>query len=332
MNKMNVWGGALLAGLLWGGMCVDMPFAWAAVQSVPKQTDAVQSPAIDYGMIAERTLSWKDDYGSQSMTLHADGSFEGEYTYYDKYIPAGEVYPNCYQAKFRGQLGKMEKVNAYTYMLPLRKAEYLDSDKMDSVKNGLKYVQQRRYDFDNMKRLYLYLPGTPLEYLPAFFNGMEWNPNKKLEGYVLAEPLTQLVWVSAPVPLKQRIVRQDGLTKAELQREIAFYEEEQQELQAIADGASASQMLYNLAAFRLYDMWNIEMIRICQALEREMSAEELAAFSKKQAKWQQRREDAMEKEGRKWAGGTGEGAARASVGTMLTKKRVYELYHLLKEK
>lgn len=325
MKQTGIWGGALLAGLFLGGMCADMPPANAAMQSALRQGDAV----VSYETLAGMVWSGKDEEISRSMTLHADGSFEGTYVYGDGHALARKAAPGCGQIKFRGQLGRMEKVNAYAYMLPLLKAEYLDGDRPASGKDGIKYAHGQRADFADTKRLYLYLPGTPAEYLPAFLR--ESRQGRPLERYVLLNPVMQSVWVSAPVREEQRILLHDRMTRAGLQREIAFCESEQQELQKAVDSAYASQMLRNLSAFRIYDMWEIEMTRLCRALEKEMSAEEFAAFSEKQAKWRQNRENAMEKEGRKWQGGTGEGAARASAGITVTRKRVYELYNLLSE-
>lgn len=330
MKKVVVWGGVLLTGLFWSGMSADMMPVSAAVQSVQEQTSAVLHPEVSYRTIAGMVLSGDGDDGRKSMTVHVDGSFEGSYMYHEKYASSGKVSSRNCQATFRGHFGQMEKVNAYTYMLPLHKTVCWYDDASEHDKGSTSHRARRFYDFDNTKRLYLYLPGTPMEYLPAFYRGEKnERQNKVLESYVLLNPLMQCAWASEKVPQNQQISRYDEWKRADWQREIAFYEEEQQELQATVDSTYASQMLLNISSFRVYDMWDIELARLCQALKKEMSAEKFAAFAKEQVKWQRRREKAMEKEGQKWSGGTGEGMARASVGIEITKQRVYKLLDLL---
>lgn len=102
-----------------------------------------------------------------SMTIHADGSFSGEYSDSDMGV-AGEGYPNgtVYQATFTGQFTKPEKVDEYTYSMQIASIHYTNNPGTEEIKDGTYYYYTDAYGLDNAQNFYLYLPGAPLVRLP----------------------------------------------------------------------------------------------------------------------------------------------------------------------
>lgn len=101
------------------------------------------------------------------LTIHDDGTFEGEYSDSDM-GSAGEDHPNgvCYLSDFTGKLTEPEKVNDYTYSVRIERIELAEEPDTEEIKDGIKYIYSEPYGLDDAEELLFYLPGAPVQELP----------------------------------------------------------------------------------------------------------------------------------------------------------------------
>lgn len=131
------------------------------------------------------------------ITIHADGSFEGEFHDSDM-GDIDEGYPNgtVYWCKFSGFFSKPQKVNDYTYSLNLETVTIEDQDKGDYIDEGMLFKLAFPYGLmsaDNKsyaKEFMLFTPEAPTsemreEFLFSWPERFEADPNGKLNLYGL---------------------------------------------------------------------------------------------------------------------------------------------------
>ncbi len=111
------------------------------------------------------------------LTLHSDGSFEGNY-HDSEMDDADDDYPNgtVYYCVFKGTFTDIAKVDEYSYSMKLENitAENPKGEETIGSEEGIRYIASDPYGFEEGKEFIFYLPGTPTDGLSEDF--LSWWP------------------------------------------------------------------------------------------------------------------------------------------------------------
>lgn len=112
-----------------------------------------------------------------TLTLHPDGSFEGEYHDSDMGVNAPE-YPNgtIYICKFSGRFSEMIRETDHSYSMTLQELTYEETGR-EWIEDQVRFVAAEPYGMMG-EEFILYLPGTPAEQLNEEF--LDWWPDAHL--------------------------------------------------------------------------------------------------------------------------------------------------------
>lgn len=100
------------------------------------------------------------------LTVHDDGTFEGEYRDSDM--------GSMRLCNFTGKLSEPVKVNDYTYSVKLEQIKLAREPGGEAWRDGIKITYSVPYGLDDADELLFYLPGAPVEALPeGYRNWME---------------------------------------------------------------------------------------------------------------------------------------------------------------
>lgn len=97
------------------------------------------------------------------LTVHNDGTFEGEY--HDSDV---DVMRLC---NFTGKFSEPVRVNDYTYSARLEQIKLERTPGTEAVKDGIKIIYSEPYGLDDAEELLFYLPGAPVQELPEAYQG-----------------------------------------------------------------------------------------------------------------------------------------------------------------
>lgn len=92
------------------------------------------------------------------LTVHNDGTFEGEYRDSD----VGSMW----LCNFTGKFSEPIKVNDYTYSVWLEQIKLEGVPGTEEIKDGIKLMYSNPYGLDDAEELLFYLPGAPVRELP----------------------------------------------------------------------------------------------------------------------------------------------------------------------
>lgn len=101
------------------------------------------------------------------LTVHANGTFEGEY--HDSDIgSSGDAYPygTYYLCNFTGNFAEPEKLNDYTYSVRIEQMDLERSPGTEEIKEGIKYIYSGPYGLEDAEEVLFYMPGAPIQELP----------------------------------------------------------------------------------------------------------------------------------------------------------------------
>lgn len=101
---------------------------------------------------------------STTLTIAADGSFEGMYSDSDM-GDAGDGYPGGtrYYCKFNGQLSELTQIDALTYTAKLMNIFYENAVGKEEFVDEFRYIYSDAYGLYDAETIYFYLPGTKRE-------------------------------------------------------------------------------------------------------------------------------------------------------------------------
>lgn len=104
---------------------------------------------------------------STQLSIDSDGNFFGNYTNTDMGV-FGEEYPNGteYFCNFNGKFAVQQKTDKYSYRISV---EYLYTEEDKGVtyyENGIRYIASAPYGLENVREIFLYLPGYPIDQMP----------------------------------------------------------------------------------------------------------------------------------------------------------------------
>jgi len=103
-----------------------------------------------------------------SLTLYADGTFEGDYMALDA-DAADEESPNgvMYFCSFSGKFRDIKQINTYTYSMVLDNLDIEESEIDGPSENGYYYISTEPYGLDRGETYYFYTREAPLSELPT---------------------------------------------------------------------------------------------------------------------------------------------------------------------
>lgn len=258
-----------------------------------------------------------------TLTIDADGSFQGLYT--DSDNDTGEGYPNgtMYYCKFSGQLGSLTKVDDLTYTADLLTISYADPVGEEAYEDGIRYIYSEAYGLDQAGTLTFYLPGTRreklsedcLSWVSQAMVDENWNPVDELDFVCLYNPAEEEAFYS----YNQVDQWLNHLTSCEETEQ--YYLDELQNLETQGDMTENARNRFRLWDNALNEEWKILMTLLPEEEKESLRAEERT--------WISRKEQAVEEAGAEAAGGSLQPMLEYDEAAELTKERVYELKEML---
>lgn len=257
------------------------------------------------------------------LTIHADGSFSGEYIDSDM-GDTGDDYPNgtMYQCNFSGQFTQPVKVNDYTYSMQISELNYVEEAGKEEIKDGVLYVYSDVYGLDNAEDILIYLPGAPLAELPEEF--------RMWVGYY---DLTNIPDTELPFYALNNEKQQYGFSSYNivdnLKDNLALIEDRAASLETSLETETLTQSEYNENTEALYWLWDSALNQIWEVLKQVLDTETMASLTAEELEWIAAKEQAVDEAGAEYEGGTMQPMIMNRKAAEITKTRVYELMELL---
>ncbi len=257
------------------------------------------------------------------MTIHADGSFSGEYHDSDMGV-TGDSYPNGtqYRCDFSGQFTQPVKVNDYTYSMQIGELNFAKEAGTEEIRDGVRYIYSEANGLDGAQDILIYLPGAPLEELSEDFRS--WI------GYY---DLSRTTDTELPFYALNNEAQQCGFSGYNiidnLENNIAFYEEWAASLKNSMENDSLSQAEYNVKAEELYAVWDAALNQTWNVLKQILDEEAMSALTAEELEWIALKEQAVAEAGAEYEGGSIRPMIMDLKAAEMTEGRVYELMNLL---
>lgn len=258
------------------------------------------------------------------MVIEADGSFSGEY-FDGEMGMTGENYPNgmMYRCDFSGQLTQPVKVNDYTYSMQIREMHYEKEVGTEEIKDGVLYCYTDAYGLEDAKDILIYLPGAPVAKLPEEFRswirGSLVNYNDSLENMDMELPFYAL----------NNEENQYGFSSYDIVENLKegfyFTEDYAAYLEESIKNDILTQTEYNEKTKELYELWDRMLNNVWDILKRTKDAETMRTLTVEELEWIALKEEAVEKAGADYEGGSIQPMVRNQKAAEMTKDRVYKL-------
>lgn len=257
------------------------------------------------------------------LEIGADGSFSGVHSDSDM-GDAGEGYPDgtFYICEFDGRFTQPEKVNEYTYSMQIDHINYKYEPETQEILDGVRYLYSTAYGLDGSEEILIYLPGAPFMELPQEYQN--WVRNMMVDPDAEKLPFYGLY----------NVKEQNGFSShgdsGGIHKIVADSEAQADAVMASLQQAS-TQTEMNEKSVELYVIWDDLLNDLWRELKDSLPEEEFQNLLEEQRAWIAEKEQAVNKAGEEFAGGTMQPMARNTKASELTKERVYELYEVLKQ-
>lgn len=262
-----------------------------------------------------------------ALTIHEDGTFEGNY--HDTEAGArAESYPNGtrYVCDFTGRFTEPIKVNDYTYSAQIQSIQYTKDPGTTEIVDGIQNIYSEPYGLDKAENILFYAEGAPLAELPEEYRS--W-----VGYYDLANTSeTELPFIGL-----YNEAAQEGFSsyiKEEMVQEEQ-YSSIDEELEEITQQASAlteklnSQTLpqddINQISRELFMLWDNELNSMWLRLKEILPAETMDWLTDEEVVWISEKESAVAEVGAEVAGGSMQPFVENMKAAELTEVRVREL-------
>ena len=107
---------------------------------------------------------------STTLNVHADGRFDGLFHDSDAGVPGTNYYNGVKSlCAFSGTLGRLERINDYTYSVRIEAIQYENEPDTNEFKDGVKYRYTTPYGLEGAEEILIYTPDAPVEQLPERF-------------------------------------------------------------------------------------------------------------------------------------------------------------------
>ncbi len=245
---------------------------------------------------------------STELRVHADGTFEGEYSDRDLDIQ--------YLCRFTGAFTEPVKVDGYTYSVQLKQIELEQKAGTQESKDGITYIYSTPYGLEDADEFLFYLPGTPVESLSE--DCLSWM--KRYGDFIDKElPFYGFYNVKAEQGFSSHKTSTIDDTLEQLEQEDALLKEQ------LETNASLSQAEINVIAQERYELWDDGLNLIWGQLKEELEPAAMDTLTVEEREWIAHKEAEMEKAGSEVEGGSLQPVFVYGKGRELTRTRVYEL-------
>lgn len=247
------------------------------------------------------------------LTVHADGTFKGEYSDSDMNV--------TYLCNFMGKFTEPIKVDEYTYSVKMKYLKLEQEPNTQEIKDGVTYIYSEPYGLDDVDELLFYLPGKPLDNLSEDY--LMWmclsrySNNNKLPFYGLYN-----------VNGKQGCTSHEKTT---IDNRLVYLEQEDTVLRKkLETQSSLCQAEMNGIVEERYRLWNAELNLIWSQLKEKLDVTNMESLTKEELEWIANKEAEMQKSGLEVEGCSLYPICYYGKGQELTRSRVYELAEYLR--
>ncbi len=212
-----------------------------------------------------------------SLQIHADGSFEGEYSDSDM-GDVGEGYPNgtVYESQFQGTFAQPVKVDDYTYSLQISQITYEQEPGTSKIQDQMLYEYTEAFGLAGTEELLLYLPGTPLAELSEEIQTWVADPSDtdatELSGYALVNE-----------PQEQGFAGHDII--ADFRDRYEFTREDTASMEQSMNHDALSQDQLNETSKSIYEEWDYVLNDLWSVLKRCLDTEQMQTLTQEQRAW-----------------------------------------------
>ena len=285
-----------------------------------KETTAEPAVSFDWSQLKNYRFLFASGAGAWGTVLYidSDGSFSGNY--HDSEATTGPGYPNgsVYYCNFTGQFSQPVQMDPNTYSFRLENIQYQDPAGTEEIRDGVLYQYVSAYGLTDTEEFRLYLPGTPVDNLPEYFQ--LWF-GYELEG-IEALPFYGLFNTSQEQCFSGKDMVQ------QIYASIAAAEEAELEIEANLQEAY-TQADMNMASYNRYLVWDGVLNELWALLKQLLPEEEMRQLTNEELAWIGEKEQTVAEAGAEYEGGSLQSAVINSTAANLTRERVYELLQYL---
>lgn len=296
-------------------------------ESGDKAEEKDSETGFSFSDVSDREFWFASGAGAWStvLSIHEDGTFEGEYHDSDM-GDTGEGYPGgvMYLCEFSGKFTEPEKVDDYTYSMKIESIKTDQAPDTEEIKDGIRYIYSGPYGLEEAEEILIYLPGSPFQELPEAYRswvgyGLSDTPDTKLPFYGLYNVAEELGFSSS-----------EGSETAEIEEELAAVEKEAEALEEQLQSGNLTQIEMNETSAKIYKLWDDELNVIWNRLKESLDDAKMKSLTEEEREWIAYKEKEIKAAGSEYEGGSIQALEENSKGAELTKKRVYELAELLR--
>ncbi len=260
------------------------------------------------------------------LTIHEDGTFEGQYHDSDM----GDVekeYPNgvVYLCNFAGEFTQPEKVDEYTYSMEIKSIVLAQDAETEEIKDGVRYLYSEPYGLEDAENILIYLPGASLQELPEAYKS--WvGYSEFAEGTETELPFYGLFNVKAECGFSSYEI---AMGYYGIDDELTSVEEEVAILENRLQTENLTQTEMNDISSQIYQLWDDELNAVWNQLKETLDATAMDKLTTEERDWITDKEAEIKRAGAEYEGGSMQLMIENNKGAELTKARVYELAKML---
>lgn len=257
------------------------------------------------------------------LSIHADGTFSGEYFDGEMGL-TGEGYPNgtMYQSRFHGTFTQPVKVNDFTYSMQIQEVSYEKEPGTEEIVDGTLFCYGEAYGLTGAEEFLLYIPGSPLAELPEGYKSWVGYPD------ILETEETELPFFGI-----YNEAEECGFAGYDIVEGVTSMVETTGFRAAVIEESIKHNMLtqveYNEKSQQLYEVWDEALNSIWHVLPKVLEADAMNALIVEERKWVTMKEEEVTKAGAAVADGSMQPMVMNMKAAELTEARVYELLELL---
>ena len=308
-GKLWVAGAVLILGLLGSSLC-----------------HGTEEWDFSYGDVQDQIFWFSSGVGGWSTHLFIgpEGEFWGCYTDSDM-GDTGEGYPygTQYRSDFIGTFGEAEKIDDYTYRLPVLTVSTLNAEGAERIQNEMRLVYSAPYGVEGGDYFLLYLPGKPIEDLSEEYLSWIRNSLYGYEGDVL------------PYYGLYNEMAEDGfssygweIAEGYWQESLAGAKERAGQIEDSLLYEDLPQMSLNELSGEQYQVWDDLLNDIWSYLRGTLSEQQMDALTQEEIDWIQDKEAAVAEAGSYVQGGSMQPMVMNASASDWTRQRVYELIRM----
>lgn len=287
-----------------------------------------------YADVVNRTFTFSSGAGAWGtvLTIHEDGTFEGNYHDTDA-GDGGEDHPygTRYICDFSGQFTEPVKVNDYTYSAQIQNIQYAKQPGITEIIDGIQNVYSEPYGLEQAENILFYTEGAPLAELPEEYRS--WVGYYDLSNTAEKElPFIGLYNEAAQEGFSSFVeadTDQQGQVST-IEKELQTIAQQASELKTQLSNENLSQDDMNRISREIFVLWDDELNSMWSRLIEILPEEIMDQLTDEELAWISEKEAAVAAAGAEVAGGSMQPLVENTKAAELTEVRVYELAEYLK--